>query len=347
MISISQEEMDHLQERIGKLAREKSQLQLIVSLMSRISAVPGLDNTIDSVLKGTMDVVGGTNITLYYKTDNELFYTDVLGKKMKVDKIDDTLVRKVFETRKPIESELPFEETKMIAPEFSKAYTWVFPLIVADDLIGVFKLENLHIGMREFRRQLPIFFDYAALILRNEILSASRLKQAYDQLRAANSELTKSKEELEMRVAERTAELESELAERKKAEEALQKANRILRMLSGVNEVLVRAAEESTLLNETCRIVVEVGGYRMAWIGFAEHDPEKTVRPVAHAGYEEGYLDTVKISWADTELGRGPSGTAILTGKPSFIRDIATEPSFAPWRGKALKRGYKSSISIP
>ena len=61
------------------------------------------------------------------------------------------------------------------------------------------------------------------------------------------------------------------------------------------------------------------GGYRMAWVGFAEDDENKTVLPVACAGYDQGYLDQAKITWADTERGRGPTGTAIRTGKISYF----------------------------
>lgn len=128
---------------------------------------------------------------------------------------------------------------------------------------------------------------------------------------------------------------------------SLQKANRMLRVLSGVNQLLIRATEESALLSDVCRVVVETGGYRMAWLGFAELDEEKTVRPVCSFGYEAGYLDAVKMTWSDTELGRGPTGTAIRTGKPAFTEDIFSDPRYSPWRDEALKRGYASSAAIP
>jgi signal transduction histidine kinase/putative methionine-R-sulfoxide reductase with GAF domain len=92
---------------------------------------------------------------------------------------------------------------------------------------------------------------------------------------------------------------------------------------------------------------VEVGGYRLAWIGFAGQDEERRVRPGAQAGYEDGYLDTVDITWADIPSGRGPTGTAIRTGSPSVARNILTDPNYKPWRAEALKRGYNSSIALP
>jgi PAS domain S-box-containing protein len=109
----------------------------------------------------------------------------------------------------------------------------------------------------------------------------------------------------------------------------------------------MRATSESEYLEEVCTIVVEDCGHAMVWIGFAEEDDAKTVRPVAHAGFEDGYLDTLAITWADTERGRGPTGTAIRTGTPSMSRNMLTDPRFAPWRAEALRRGYASSLVLP
>ena len=55
----------------------------------------------------------------------------------------------------------------------------------------------------------------------------------------------------------------------------------------------------------------------------------------------------LKITWADTERGRGPTGTAIRTGKVSMCRNMLTDPQFKPWRDEAIKRGYASSIALP
>jgi len=138
-----------------------------------------------------------------------------------------------------------------------------------------------------------------------------------------------------------------DITERVQAAEALRKTNRALRALSECNQVMVRTTEEAELLSEICRIIVEAGKYPMAWVGFAEQNEEKTVRPVAQAGFEEGYLNTVNITWADTERGHGPTGTAIRTGETSIAQDILTDPEFAPWRAEATKRGYAASIALP
>ena len=133
----------------------------------------------------------------------------------------------------------------------------------------------------------------------------------------------------------------------KKAEEALVRINRALRMVSECNQALIRAKDEIGLLDVACRLIVDVGGYRLAWVGFAEHDHKKTVRPVSWMGYEERYLESLKVTWADTKRGRGPTGTAIRTGKPVIVRNIPNDPTFELWRKEALKRGYASLIALP
>jgi PAS domain S-box-containing protein len=129
--------------------------------------------------------------------------------------------------------------------------------------------------------------------------------------------------------------------------EALRRANRALRVLGGCNQALVRAATEQELFERICRVIVDDGHYRLAWIGMAQDDDAKSVVPAAHAGFEQGYLESLCITWAEEERGRGPTGTAIRTGRPAIARNIPTDPRFEPWRADAVERGYASSIALP
>ncbi|GBE36526.1 blue-light-activated protein [bacterium BMS3Bbin07] len=142
-------------------------------------------------------------------------------------------------------------------------------------------------------------------------------------------------------------ELEDSECRCRRAEKKLRKVNRALKVLSECNQIIVRVRDETVLLREICKVFVDVGGYRFAWIGFAGQDEEKTVLPVAQSGFEEEYLRTLNLTWADTERGRGPTGTAIRTGKININRDVLTNPDYALWRDEAINRGYQSSIAIP
>jgi transcriptional regulator with GAF, ATPase, and Fis domain len=120
-----------------------------------------------------------------------------------------------------------------------------------------------------------------------------------------------------------------------------------LETLHQCHRALLRATDENELLYSICRILVEVGGFRMVWVGYPQNDAEKSIRPVAHAGHENGYLEGVSATWADDERGQGPAGTALRAGKPAWAKNIREEQSFAPWREHALAHGYASSLALP
>jgi signal transduction histidine kinase len=139
--------------------------------------------------------------------------------------------------------------------------------------------------------------------------------------------------DLEQQVRERTAELEV--------------ARRTLRMISQCSQALVRATDEDALVQEICRVVHSLGKYRMVWVGLAESDPEKSVRAVASRGFERGYLERARITWANRKRGRGPTGTCIRTKRACICRDFLKDPELEPWREDAQRRGYRSSIALP
>ena len=137
------------------------------------------------------------------------------------------------------------------------------------------------------------------------------------------------------------------ISQRNRIETNLRRTERTLRTIGACDQTLVWADTESALLQEICQVIVKEGGYRLAWVCFAEPDEQKSVRIAAHAGHDEGYLEELNMTWADTERGRGPTGMAIRTGQPVLCSNIATNPDFAPWRDSALKRGYASSLALP
>ena len=138
-----------------------------------------------------------------------------------------------------------------------------------------------------------------------------------------------------------------DISERRRTELALQRANRALRTRSQCSHALMRAESEDALLQEICRLVVDTGGYRMAWIGMALDNAERLVRPVAVAGADEGYVASIRVSWGDNEYGRGPTGMAIRERQPAVARDIATDSRFSKWRDAARAHGFASSIALP
>jgi signal transduction histidine kinase len=154
-------------------------------------------------------------------------------------------------------------------------------------------------------------------------------------------------QQLEARIQQRTEDLTREIAERRQTERSLNRSNRTLQTLSRCNHALIHQTTEQSLLEAVCQAIVEASDYRMAWVGYCEHDEDKTIRPAAKAGHEAGYLDGIKISSDEEKPGYGPTGEAVRTNSAVTVRNAIQDYRFRPWREEAEKRGYASSISLP
>ena len=124
--------------------------------------------------------------------------------------------------------------------------------------------------------------------------------------------------------------------------------NRALLILSKSNETLIHMTDEIKLIKEICRIIVEIGGYRMAWVGYAEEDDYKSIKPKAYYGQADPkFLDSINLSWSDTHInGLGPGGRTIRGGMPIIVKDLMLDPTY-PAKEAAYEQGYMSLVSLP
>ncbi|PJI42178.1 EAL domain-containing protein [Ferrovibrio sp.] len=122
---------------------------------------------------------------------------------------------------------------------------------------------------------------------------------------------------------------------------------RAFRTLSAGNRTLLREPDEISLLEAMCNVAVTQGGYRLAFVNYMRHDKDKTVDTVARYGDDRGFIDSLRLTWADTERGRGSVGMAIRDATPNILRSMGNDPRFEPWRKEALKRQFGSIISLP
>lgn len=137
----------------------------------------------------------------------------------------------------------------------------------------------------------------------------------------------------------------SDISERRKAERELIAVNRALKTLSSGNMSLIHATDESTLLREMCRTIVEVGGYRFAWVGYADGDCNKLPEPQAHSGTDGGYLAALAACRAE-DADRYPECDAVRMDAVRICQDLA-ENAAGPWHGEAMKCGFKAMIALP
>ena len=142
--------------------------------------------------------------------------------------------------------------------------------------------------------------------------------------------------------------LANDVTQRVRAERELARLARAQRMLSLCNEAMIRLDGEFALLERVCQILVQEGGYRMAWVGYARDGGDKRIEAVASAGQGVAYLDEIEVSWdEDVPAGRGASGRSIRGRCPVIIADIAREPHYEPWAAHAEKYGFRSTFTLP
>jgi diguanylate cyclase (GGDEF)-like protein/PAS domain S-box-containing protein len=142
----------------------------------------------------------------------------------------------------------------------------------------------------------------------------------------------------------------TDLTARKNSELELARLNRALQMRSATNELLIHAKNEIELLADICRLAVDIGGYRMAWVGYAQDDETRTITPAAYIGGPDdaSYVAGLRFSWSEDEpTGRGLSGQAIRRGEPVFSEDLTQDANFFPWLAAAQQRGFRSVICLP
>jgi PAS domain S-box-containing protein len=146
-------------------------------------------------------------------------------------------------------------------------------------------------------------------------------------------ELQKAHDELEGKVQQRTFDL--------------QKANRMLRMVSMCDQALVQISDELELMQVICQIIQDEGGYPLVWVGLAEHDAAQSVRRVASVGDRDGFLEGILVSWGGEGTDEDPMGRAIRTGAPVLSENLSHLPDGTSWKKEALRRGFRSMASLP
>lgn len=144
------------------------------------------------------------------------------------------------------------------------------------------------------------------------------------------------------------AEQEKRLADAALRENAvrLAKLNRIYVLLNAVNQTIIRERKPQDLFTAACRIAVEKGGFRMAWVGVLDNEHNR-VLPAAQAGLTQDYLLHLGIMLDESPRGQGPTALAFRHGKAVVVNDIEHDPRMAPWRDNARRLGYRASAAFP
>jgi len=167
-------------------------------------------------------------------------------------------------------------------------------------------------------------------------------------LKVYSETLIRKLEEKTLQLEEANRALKEDISRHQAADLEIKRANRALTMLGACNEALIRAVEEEALLRGICRIVVEVGGYRIAAVGLAEENESRTIALKAYTGDTPDLLRNLPRSWAeDKPGGLGPAGRAIRSGAPVVVNDPATDPTLLSVADEVRQAGIASGVYLP
>jgi len=136
-----------------------------------------------------------------------------------------------------------------------------------------------------------------------------------------------------------------DITKRKEADNKIRKLYSFQTAIRAVNECLIRLKDESELYQMICEILSRVDLVKFCWIGLVEEGTFE-IKPVAQACLGNGYLQSIKVTWDDSELGNGAASMAIKTGQPFLIRDFQKYDK-KPWQEEARRRGFASGLALP
>ena len=312
------EEKNSLEERIMKLEKEKEKNQLLMELLSELTKKSGLDYTTKSILQSAMFIVGGEKLVLYYKLNLETRRVDYVGENERLPIMDDQSVAEVFEKGNFIGNAVLIEEWEIALKDDGTSANWYFPLKVGEEVIGVFKLEGIFLATDEIKEQMQLFFNYAAVVLKNAIYDYSKLVEVNEKLIVLNQDLYR------------------EIEERKQMEEELIKAKAIAEKAN--------LAKSMFLANMSHEIRTPMNGV----LGFLEL---LSMSPISEM--QKSYIETARTS-ADllmTILNEILDITKIESGKISlesveFSIAEVVENTLTAISAIGLKKGLEVSCKI-
>lgn len=139
----------------------------------------------------------------------------------------------------------------------------------------------------------------------------------------------------------------ADITERIRTDEELLRVNRALKVLSEAKRAIACSTDESALLHDICRILIDIGGYRFAWIGAGTPDAKGSIKPLAYESDGDWSLDAVHPSWRNLTQQSNPTLTAIRLGNLQIVKNLLFFSNPSPWIVEALNRGYGAVIALP
>jgi PAS domain S-box-containing protein/diguanylate cyclase (GGDEF)-like protein len=137
-----------------------------------------------------------------------------------------------------------------------------------------------------------------------------------------------------------------DISDRKAQEEKILRLTRVYAVLSGINALIVRVHDRDELFRDACRIAVEAGKFKLAWLGVVDREAMR-VKPVAWHGVEQDYIRLMPLGMNESIPEQyGLAGRAVRERKPMVAEDMTEDPRVALHK-EALKLGFHSLVMLP
>ncbi|MFN7312381.1 MAG: PAS domain S-box protein [Bacteroidota bacterium] len=128
----------------------------------------------------------------------------------------------------------------------------------------------------------------------------------------------------------------------------LEKARHELELLSKINDSILYIKEEKKLLEEVCKVLVEQGRYKLAWVGYVNNTNEGS--PILKPDFAFGeidYLEGLVYDLSNPNVLMVPTGRAWETKELQWVNSIRQDPNCLLWQTKAHIYNLASAIVLP
>ncbi|NRF66955.1 EAL domain-containing protein [Aquincola sp. S2] len=138
-----------------------------------------------------------------------------------------------------------------------------------------------------------------------------------------------------------------DVTEHRRVEDKVRRLIRVHAVLSGINTLIVRVRDRDELFHEACRIAVEEGAFKLAWIAVLDAATQQG-QVVARCGGVEGPATLNGFSTREgTPQSEQPASRAVRSKAPVIVNDLHTEPMLAPLRDDVAAANYRALACFP
>lgn len=134
-----------------------------------------------------------------------------------------------------------------------------------------------------------------------------------------------------------------DITDRKLAEEEIINLNRLYAFTSQINHTLVHSSDKKNVFKEACRIAVEIGKFKAAWIGIINAEELKIDLVEEYGMLPEDLSLLTNVSFRVND----PQHQVLVSGAYYVCNHIQNDLESTSWKPFAASRGFESCMVLP